>query len=109
MGRASHHRHPLGGSLRRECPPELQEISNDVVRGTDGSQPRTAPVTSSIDLEAVTFALTVMVQQVLKVPIAGSVLLFLAAAACYLFSAASIGIFLGTLARSMPQTAAMMA
>jgi ABC-2 type transport system permease protein len=50
-----------------------------------------------------TFALTVMVQQVLKVPIAGSVPLFLAAAACYLFAAASIGIFLGTLARSMPQ------
>ncbi|MDE2441214.1 MAG: ABC transporter permease [Betaproteobacteria bacterium] len=49
------------------------------------------------------FALIVMVQHVLKVPIAGSVLLFLAAAACYLFAAASIGIFLGTLARSMPQ------
>jgi len=54
-------------------------------------------------LLGVTFALTVMVQQVLKVPIAGSVPLFLAAAACYLFAAASIGIFLGTLARSMPQ------
>src|SRR5574343_1259456 len=49
------------------------------------------------------FALIVMVQHVLKVPIAGSVSLFLAAAACYLFSAASIGIFLGTIARSMPQ------
>jgi len=54
-------------------------------------------------LVGVTFALTVMVQYVLKVPIAGSVPLFLAAAACYLFAAASIGIFLGTLARSMPQ------
>ena len=54
-------------------------------------------------LVGVTFALLVMVQQVLKVPIAGSVPLFLAAAACYLFAAASIGIFLGTLARSMPQ------
>ena len=50
-----------------------------------------------------TFALTIMVQRVLHVPIAGSVPLFLAAAACYLFAAASIGIFLGTLARSMPQ------
>ncbi|UCV10733.1 ABC-2 transporter permease [Dechloromonas denitrificans] len=49
------------------------------------------------------FALIVMVEQVLKVPIAGSVPLFLTAAACYLFAAASIGIFLGTLARSMPQ------
>lgn len=54
-------------------------------------------------LLGVTFALTVMVQQVLHVPIAGSVPLFLAAAACYLFAAASIGIFLGTVARSMPQ------
>ena len=50
-----------------------------------------------------TFALTVIVQQVLQVPIAGSVPLFVAAAALYLFAAASIGIFLGTLARSMPQ------
>ncbi|SMF05546.1 ABC transporter permease [Pseudogulbenkiania subflava] len=54
-------------------------------------------------LIGVTFALTVVVQQVLRVPIAGSVPLFLAGAALYLFSAASIGIFLGTLARSMPQ------
>jgi len=54
-------------------------------------------------LIGVTFALTVIVQQVLKVPIAGSVPLFLGAAAMYLFAAASIGIFLGTLARSMPQ------
>ena len=54
-------------------------------------------------LLGVAFALLVMVQQVLKVPIAGSLPLFLAAAACYLFAAASIGIFLGTLARSMPQ------
>ncbi|WP_303784576.1 ABC transporter permease [Azovibrio restrictus] len=49
------------------------------------------------------FALTVVIQWVLKVPIAGSVPLFLGAAAVYLFAAASIGIFLGTLARSMPQ------
>ncbi len=54
-------------------------------------------------LTGVTFALTVMVQLVLNVPIAGSLPLFLACAVCYLFAAASIGIFLGTLARSMPQ------
>ncbi|WP_018150755.1 ABC transporter permease [Leeia oryzae] len=54
-------------------------------------------------LLGVTFALTMVVEHVLKVPIAGSLLLFLACAACYLFAAASIGIFLGTLARSMPQ------
>lgn len=54
-------------------------------------------------LIGVSFALAVMVERVLAVPIAGSLPLFLGAAACYLFAAASIGIFLGTLARSMPQ------
>ena len=54
-------------------------------------------------LIGVAFALGVMVQRVLQVPIAGSLPLFLAAAAFYLFAAASIGIFLGTIARSMPQ------
>jgi len=54
-------------------------------------------------LTGVTFALSVVVQLVLKVPIAGSLPLFLACTVCYLFAAASIGIFLGTLARSMPQ------
>ncbi|MDL2284475.1 ABC transporter permease [Oxalobacter sp. OttesenSCG-928-P03] len=54
-------------------------------------------------LIAATFALTVMIKTVLKVPIAGSIPLFIAAAAVYLFSAGSIGIFLGTIARSMPQ------
>lgn len=49
------------------------------------------------------FALTVVIRYLLKVPIAGSVPLFLGAAAVYLFAAASIGIFLGTVARSMPQ------
>lgn len=49
------------------------------------------------------FALAVVVEQLMQVPIAGSLPLFLCGAALYLFSAASIGIFLGTLARSMPQ------
>ncbi|MFB0975211.1 MAG: ABC transporter permease [Tolumonas sp.] len=48
-------------------------------------------------------ALTVIVQGVLAVPIAGSLPLFLFCSVFYLFSAASIGIFLGTIARSMPQ------
>ncbi|MDE2585390.1 MAG: ABC transporter permease [Betaproteobacteria bacterium] len=48
-------------------------------------------------------ALYFVVQGLLQVPIAGSLPLFLCGAALYLFSAASIGIFLGTLARSMPQ------
>ena len=50
-----------------------------------------------------TVALTLVVEGVLQVPIAGSVPLFLCGAALDLFSAASIGIFLGTVARSMPQ------
>ncbi|MFN3987297.1 MAG: ABC transporter permease [Rhodocyclaceae bacterium] len=54
-------------------------------------------------LLAASFGLTIVVQRLLGVPVAGSVPLFLAAAALYLFSTASIGIFLGTLARSMPQ------
>lgn len=44
-----------------------------------------------------------IIRTILQVPIAGSVPLFLCGAALYLFSAASIGIFLGTIARSMPQ------
>jgi ABC-2 type transport system permease protein len=54
-------------------------------------------------LTGVAFALWVVVQKVLMVPVAGSIPLFLLGATFYLFAAASIGIFLGTLARSMPQ------
>lgn len=50
-----------------------------------------------------TVALYVVIQGILKVPIAGSIPLFLCGATLYMFSAASIGIFLGTIARSMPQ------
>jgi ABC-2 type transport system permease protein len=48
-------------------------------------------------------ALTGVIQGILAVPITGSLLLFLFGTVLYLFSAASIGIFIGTLARSMPQ------
>ncbi len=54
-------------------------------------------------LLAATFALIFIVKFALQVPIAGSITLFVAASVVYLFSAASIGIFLGTIARSMPQ------
>ena len=54
-------------------------------------------------LAASTFALTVVVQQVLDVPISGSVGLFLVGTALHLFAMTSMGIFLGTVARSMPQ------
>jgi ABC-2 type transport system permease protein len=52
---------------------------------------------------AVGLSLTVVVRGLLGVPIAGSIPLFLAGAVIYLFFATAIGIFLGTVARSMPQ------
>jgi ABC-2 type transport system permease protein len=52
---------------------------------------------------AVGLSLTLVVQSLLRIPIAGSVPLFLVGAVLYLFFATSIGVFLGTVARSMPQ------
>lgn len=52
---------------------------------------------------AVGGSLVLVVQGLLAVPIAGSVPLFLAGVALYLFFATAIGIFIGTVARSMPQ------
>jgi ABC-2 type transport system permease protein len=49
------------------------------------------------------FGLGLMVQELLGVPIAGSVPLFLAGTVLYLASATSLGILLATIARSMPQ------
>ncbi len=52
---------------------------------------------------AVGLALYFVVRTLLGVPIAGSIPLFLLGVAVYLFFACAIGIFLGTVARSMPQ------
>ncbi|GLJ00429.1 MULTISPECIES: ABC transporter permease [Sphingomonadaceae] len=54
-------------------------------------------------LAACAFALIVVVEGILKVPIEGSIPLFLLGAALHLFATTSIGIFMGTIARSMPQ------
>ncbi len=54
-------------------------------------------------LVAAACALTAVVQGVLRVPIEGSVALFLTASALHLFATTSLGIFMATLARSMPQ------
>jgi ABC-2 type transport system permease protein len=54
-------------------------------------------------LLAAMVALVFVVQGVLQVPVQGSVALFIAAAALHLFATTSMGIFLATLARSMPQ------
>jgi ABC-2 type transport system permease protein len=54
-------------------------------------------------LVACAFALAIVVQGLLDIPIHGSVALFLAGAAMHLFATTSMGIFLGTIGRSMPQ------
>ncbi|MGY3534464.1 ABC transporter permease [Bradyrhizobium sp. USDA 4452] len=52
---------------------------------------------------AVALSLYLVVRLLLQVPIAGSIPLFMFGAAIYLFFATAIGLFLGTVARSMPQ------
>lgn len=52
---------------------------------------------------AVGLSLYLVVHILLGVPIAGSIPLFLLGVAIYLFFACAIGIFIGTIARSMPQ------
>lgn len=52
---------------------------------------------------AAALSLRFVVAGLLEVPIAGSYALFLAGTALYLFSVTSLGIFLATLVRSMPQ------
>ena len=52
---------------------------------------------------AVGLSLYFVVQLLLKIPIAGSIPLFMLGAVLYLFFATAIGLFLGTVARSMPQ------
>jgi ABC-2 type transport system permease protein len=52
---------------------------------------------------AVALSLYLVVRTILGVPIAGSIPLFMVGVVAYLFFATSIGIFLGTVARSMPQ------
>jgi len=52
---------------------------------------------------AAAMALIFVVQVALRVPIQGSITLFMLVVAAHLFSTTSLGIFLATLARSMPQ------
>jgi ABC-2 type transport system permease protein len=54
-------------------------------------------------LAASACSLFVVVQGALSIPIEGSIPLFLAGTALQLFATTSLGIFLGTIARSMPQ------
>ncbi|WP_257388422.1 ABC transporter permease [Tahibacter caeni] len=54
-------------------------------------------------LTAAALSLALVVRGLLQVPVEGSVTLFLAGAALHLFATTSMGIYLATLARSMPQ------
>ena len=60
---------------------------------------------SLVLLVGITFSLNVVVIKLLEVPIAGSITLFLSGTVLYLFFATALGIFLGTVARSMAQFA----
>ncbi len=59
-------------------------------------------------LLATGLSLGLVIQGLLGVPISGSVALFLLGAALHLFATTSMGIFLGTVARSMPQLGLLM-
>lgn len=59
--------------------------------------------TGLVVLLAAMVALVVVVQGVLQVPVHGSVALFMLVAALHLFATTSMGVFLATVARSMPQ------
>jgi ABC-2 type transport system permease protein len=52
---------------------------------------------------AATFSLYLVVQWLLAIPISGSIPLFVLGTVIYLFSVTALGIFLATVARSMPQ------
>ena len=57
----------------------------------------------AMGLLASAFALRFIVEGWLQIPIQGSLLLFIGGAALHLFATTSMGIFFGTVARSMPQ------
>jgi ABC-2 type transport system permease protein len=58
---------------------------------------------SVVVLLSAAFSLIFIVQGLLKVPVEGSTVLFLVGATLHLFAATSMGIWMATLARSMPQ------
>ena len=60
---------------------------------------------SLVILLASAFAIYVVIVQALQVPVAGSIPLFLGGVAVYLFFATALGVFLGTVTRTMPQFA----
>ncbi len=63
---------------------------------------------SLVVLTASAFSMSVVVEQMLSVPIQGSRILFLCGVALHLFAATSLGMFLATYARTMPQFALLL-
>lgn len=63
---------------------------------------------SLVVLLAAALSLALVVQGLLHVPVEGSIPLFLCGAALHLFATAAMGIFLATVARSMPQFGMLM-
>ena len=57
----------------------------------------------AVVLMATGFSLLVVAQILLRIPVAGSIALFLAGTVVYIFAVASLGILLATVANSMPQ------
>lgn len=92
-----------GTALIRER--ERGTIEHLLVMPVTSSEILTSKVWSMalVVLTACAFSLVFVVQGLLAVPIQGSILLFLCGTAIYLFTTTSMGIFLGTVARSMPQ------
>jgi ABC-2 type transport system permease protein len=92
-----------GAALIRER--EHGTIEHLLVMPVTPFQIMTAKVWSMalVVLAACGLSLALVVQGALGVPIEGSVALFLAGAAFHLFATTALGIFLGTIARTMPQ------
>ncbi len=59
-------------------------------------------------LLASSFSLCLVIEWILRMPVAGSVPLFIFGTALHLFSVTSLGIFLGTVSRTMPQLGLLM-
>ena len=95
----------VGAAVMRER--ERGTIEHLLVMPVGASEIAAAKIWANglIILLAAGFSLHVVVQNVLQVPILGSVELFLAGTVIYLFAVASLSILLATIANSMPQFA----
>jgi len=93
----------VGGAVIRER--ERGTIEHLLVMPVRASEIAAAKIWSNgvVVMAAATLSLLIVVEHVLKVPIVGSIPLFLAGMAIYLFAITSLGILLATIANTMPQ------